>query len=244
MDRLRIWRVQLPDQWKDHKLWSNRPPTGTVVGFAQNANGALWAATTSGLWKFDHSQWQDIGPESNLPAGPIREARFDQDGTFWILIGNLGPPQTAKLFYLRPGSSRFQTAANDLHTLGFTVDADGRVVTSSESKHFLEKSRGDSDDLPAAYPALRNGSNQILDRSQSVWIIPQEPILLRVAAWDGAIDSLNKASPRNSETYDLTVNNTAKLVDHEGNIWFGDPKGVHRFFYSPLIRQELPIDEG
>jgi hypothetical protein len=44
------------------------PPTGSVINFAQNANGVLWAATTSGLWKFDHSQWQHIGPESNVPA--------------------------------------------------------------------------------------------------------------------------------------------------------------------------------
>src|SRR5262249_35269388 len=34
------------------------------------------------------------------------------------------------------------------------------------------------------------------------------------------------------------------LVDREGNIWFGDDKGIHRFFYSPLIKQELPKNEG
>ena len=32
----------------------------------------------------------------------------------------------------------------------------------------------------------------------------------------------------------------AELVDREGNIWFGDTKGIHRFFYTPLIRQEFP----
>jgi len=32
----------------------------------------------------------------------------------------------------------------------------------------------------------------------------------------------------------------AELVDREGNIWFGDTKGIHRFFYAPLIRQEFP----
>jgi ligand-binding sensor domain-containing protein len=30
------------------------------------------------------------------------------------------------------------------------------------------------------------------------------------------------------------------LVDREGNIWFGDTKSLHRFFYTPLIRQEFP----
>jgi hypothetical protein len=57
--------------------------TGTVRNFAQNANGVLWAVTTSGLWKFDQSHWQHIGPESNIPAGSIRETGFDRDGTLW-----------------------------------------------------------------------------------------------------------------------------------------------------------------
>jgi hypothetical protein len=32
----------------------------------------------------------------------------------------------------------------------------------------------------------------------------------------------------------------AQLVDREGNIWFGDTRGIHRFFYTPLIRPEFP----
>jgi hypothetical protein len=35
----------------------------------------------------------------------------------------------------------------------------------------------------------------------------------------------------------------ARLVDREGNIWFGDTKGIHRFFYGPLIRQEFPRED-
>jgi hypothetical protein len=41
--------------------------TGSVFNFAQDANGVLWAATVRGLWKFDHSHWQHVGPEANVP---------------------------------------------------------------------------------------------------------------------------------------------------------------------------------
>jgi ligand-binding sensor domain-containing protein len=219
-------------------------PTGTVHNFAQNANGVLWVTTSGGLWKFDHTHWQHIGPESNLPDGSILEARFDQDGTLWALTGtSAGLAQGNSLFYLRPGSSQFHSAASDLHVGGFTLDPDGRVVTSRESKQLLDKSRDDSGDLPAAYPVLRNGSTQIVDRTQSVWIVKPEAIVQRVAASEG-VDALNKTSPRNSETYNLNPTQTSKLVDREGNIWFGDQNGVHRFFYTPLIRQELPKNEG
>ena len=218
-------------------------PTGSVHNFAQSANGVLWAATTSGLWKFDHSQWQHIGPESNVPAGSIREAGFDRDGTLWTLAGGASYVVRATLIYLRPGSSQFQRVEGNLQAIGFTVDADGMVVTSPESKQLLDKSRSDSDNLPSAYPVLRNGSEQIVDRANGVWVLPTSG-MLRLDARGRLSDVLNNVSPRNSETYNVNPNDTAKLVDREGNIWFGEQKGVHRFFYSPLIKQELPKNEA
>jgi hypothetical protein len=53
-------------------------------------------------------------------------------------------------------------------------------------------------------------------------------------------DVQNKASPAISETYNINPFDMAELVDREGNIWFGDTRGIHRFFYTPLIRQEFP----
>jgi signal transduction histidine kinase/ligand-binding sensor domain-containing protein len=220
------------------------PPTGSVLNFTQNANGDLWAATTSGMWKFDHSQWQHIGPEFNLPAESIREARFDRDGILWILTGRFNATAPASLLYLRPGASQFQRAEGDLHPIGFTVDADGKAVTDApESKQFLVKSTGNSSDLPSAYPILRAESAQTVDRANGVWIISPKPIVLRVVASEGISYALTKASLRNSEVYNLNPNPFARLVDREGNTWFGGQDGVHRFFYSPLVRQELPKNE-
>jgi signal transduction histidine kinase/ligand-binding sensor domain-containing protein len=222
-------------------------PTGSVHNFAQNADGVLWAATSSGLWKFDHSHWQHIGSESNVPAGSIREARFDTDGTLWTLTGAAGDEShAAKLFYLRPGSSHFRRAEADLHGVGyFTLDADGRVVTSPESRELYDKTNGDSADSPGAYPVLYRGDSPsaIVDQNNSVWIAGG-PTVLRVTPSEGLANALSTVPPSNSETYNVNPNQAAKLVDREGNIWFGDPIGVHRFFYSPLIRQELPTDKG
>jgi ligand-binding sensor domain-containing protein/signal transduction histidine kinase len=209
---------------------------GSVHNFAQNTNGVVWAATTSGLWKFDHSHWQHIGPEANVPPGDIREARFDQEGTLWAVAGVYS--SVAKLLYLRPGSSQFQTAATDVHLNGLTLDADRRVVTSPESKQLLDKSRRDSDDVPSAYPVLRSGCTQIVDRTQSVWIMTVGKIVLRRDARGRLFDALTSEPPPKSESYSL--NSFSSLVDREGSIWFGEQGGVHRFFYTPLIRQELP----
>jgi len=217
-------------------------PTGTVLNFTQYADGALWAATTSGLWKFDQSHWQHIGSESSLPAGPIREAGFDHDGTLWILGGTTLSIQPAKLAYLRPGSSQFQRVEAEV-TGYFTLDADGRVVTSPESRELYDKTSGAPADRPGAYPVHSGSTAAIVDRNNSVWILTQ--IVRRVAASERVAEALDQASPSHSETYNLDPNLPgAKLVDREGNIWFGEQIGVHRFFYSPLIRQELPTNEG
>jgi signal transduction histidine kinase/streptogramin lyase len=217
--------------------------TGSVRSFAQNGNGVLWAATSSGLWKFERSQWQKVGTESNAFSGPIFEARFDHEGTLWVLAGFVPSPHE-KLMCLRPGSSQFQAVGTNIRAVGFTLDADGNALTSPEGKPFSEDNSGGSADRPQAYPVLRRGSHQIVDRTQSIWIIPDEPVVLRLDARGQLSDALNKASPSNSETYNLNPNFFAKLVDREGNIWFGEQNGVHRFFYSPLIRQELPKNAG
>jgi signal transduction histidine kinase/ligand-binding sensor domain-containing protein len=211
--------------------------TGSVFNFAQNATGVLWAATVRGLWKFDHSHWQHIGLEANVPPGQIREARFDHEGTLWAVAGTYG---VAKLLYLRPGRSQFQTAATDVQVEGLTLDVDRMVVTSPESRQLLDKSRRDSDDAPSAYPVLRSGWTQIVDRTQNVWSIADDKIVLRRDARGRLFDALTSEPPPKSESYSLNVFYTSTLVDREGNIWFGEQGGVHRFFYTPLIRQKLP----
>ena len=80
----------------------------------------------------------------------------------------------------------------------------------------------------------------MVDRNNSVWISPwDKPVVMRLPK-DSLRDVQNKASPAISETYNINPFQMAELVDREGNIWFGDTRGIHRFFYTPLIRQEFP----
>jgi ligand-binding sensor domain-containing protein len=210
-----------------------RSLTGSVLSFAQYRDGTIWAATSNGLWKFDHSRWLPVGSEASAPSGRVLEVGFDQEGTLWALSGGrasksfrglAGPMQLSR----RPrASTQFDTVEDNLVVGGFTLDADGNVVTSPESHD----------------PVFRNASSQILDRANGVWIIPPESVVLRADASgrvSDVVDVGHGTSPKNFQTYDLNPDFHAKLVDREGNIWFGDTKGIHRFFYTPLVRQELP----
>jgi signal transduction histidine kinase/ligand-binding sensor domain-containing protein len=192
-------------------------PTGTIHNFAQARDGIVWAATTSGLWNFEHSTWQRSEP------GNVHSVAFDRDGVLWALA-------EGKLFYLRPGRKQIQLAEEGpSFTAGtwFTVDADGAVVTSPAK------------DLPA-YPVLKKDCEQTVDRTNSIWVSCVQSTVLRLDPSEQGYNFLNKANASNSGSYNLSPYPHSRLVDREGNVWFGDATGLHRFFYSPLVKQALP----
>src|SRR6185503_12652150 len=49
-------------------------PTGSISKFAQDRDGTIWAGTTSGLWWFENSTWQQ------RVAGNFNSIGFDRDG--------------------------------------------------------------------------------------------------------------------------------------------------------------------
>jgi signal transduction histidine kinase/ligand-binding sensor domain-containing protein len=214
--------------------------TGTVRFFAFDRDGIVWAGTTGGLWRFDHSGWQHIGAEWNAPAGVIAEVGFDSQGVLWALVGGFLSPKD--LIYLMPGTRHFKTAVRNLSVEAFTWEPDRTVLTAPEAPDAARFGAGSPERLPAAYP-ITSKNLQLSDRNNSVWVSPtNRPVVMRVSK-DILRDNPNAVPPAGSETYDINAFRMAELVDREGNIWFGDSKGIHRLFYTPLIRQELPEEK-
>ena len=217
--------------------------TGSVMDFAQDKDGIVWAATTSGLWRFNGSQWRHIGSEANVPSGAFADVGFDRDSILWALTGDRNLTAEATVMYLQPGRRQFEIAEGGLKVRGFTWDADGYVVTSPDTRPLFQDARVNAENHPVAYPVLRKGSSQIVDRRGGVWISPVgRGAIQRLRANEQRLsDALAKTSRTNSEVYEVNLNDSpAKLVDREGNIWFGESKGLHRFFYSTLMQQALP----
>jgi len=210
--------------------------TGSVYGFAQDRDGIVWAGTSTGLWRFDHSGWQHIAVAWNAPAGRFYNIGFDSEGILWALVGGFESPKD--LIYLIPGTRHFKTAGRNLPVTGFTWEPDRTVLTAPVAPR-VSDSGGGSDERPRAYPVTTKNL-QMVDRNNSVWISPfDKPVVMRLPK-DSLRDVQNKASTAISETYNINPFEMAELVDREGNIWFGDTRGLHRFFYTPLIRQEFP----
>ncbi len=95
-----------------------------------------------------------------------------------------------------------------------------------------------------AYPLLKKDSDQMLDRNNGIWLMLRSRLVLRHPVGASVSETLSNASPSNSDAYNIDPYRYAHIVDREGSIWIGDPSGVHRFSYSPLIRQEFPKAEA
>ena len=79
----------------------------TVWSLAEDLDGTIWAATVSGLQRFDGSQWRSVGKAWGLPEmvrfGPLR---LEGNGTLWTeASGHL-------LFRLKRGSRHFERLAD------------------------------------------------------------------------------------------------------------------------------------
>jgi PAS domain S-box-containing protein len=191
--------------------------SGSVSEFAQGRDGTVWAATSSGLWRFDGSGWQHIGDEWNVPARHVQEVGFDSKGILWALMGN--DDMLNDLIYLLPGALHFKTAGNNFSgTVGFIRKPDQTVLTS-----------------PSAQPLSGSGAVSS-ERLPAYKVTSQVP---GVADQDGKIQ-LGSAM---DYSYNYSYFVKAQLMDREGNIWYGNTRGIERFFYTPFVRQQIP-NEG
>jgi len=214
------------------KNYSSDPasPTGSINNLAQDRDGIVWAATTSGLWRLEDSTWQRI------VSGYFECVGVDRDGVVWALT-------EGKLFCQRPGRKQMQLVDEDPSLTGntkFTVDADGAVVTSLAMDRRAPKSSSNPEDQLPAYPVLRTDCAQLVDRANTFWIKCSDKPLFHFAPSEQGYNFQNNVNASNSVTYDFSPNKYSKLVDREGNVWFGDTTGIHRFFYSPLVKQVFP----
>lgn len=87
--------------------------SGTVLGFAEDRHGILWAAAMGGVWRFEGSSWKQ-NPAGWNPRLRGAQVGFDREGILWVLTYSLGVELGRQLFYLLPNGSQFQKAADNL----------------------------------------------------------------------------------------------------------------------------------
>jgi len=216
------------------------PPTGTVYTLAQDSKRVLWAGTGTGVWKFDGAKWQKLGTEWDGPT-TISNLGIDRADTVWVITGF---SNHQRLLCLPSGSKRFLFVSSRADFYGFTLDADQKVLTSPNVLQQVPN-RGTIPHIQLhELPLFGKNGAQVVDRTNAVWTVNENGGLTRIGTALPANGAVTATGTTNDETQDEAASSQdvrRTLVDREGNIWYADAKGLHRFFYVPFVEQEFSV---
>lgn len=222
------------------------PPNTTMLGFAKDLDGTIWAATASGLQRFDGSQWRSVGKAWGLPE----MVRFwfvqpDSNGTLWTEASEHG------LFKLKRGSRHFDRLV-DLSRQNILFDRSpsgeywastssgicplAEVLNGTAGPHCVVHVNPSATQLVPAYPGL------VFDRRGNLWTrsVGGEGIRwLDAAAFRDAFHPGHREANVASFTRrdGLTSGNVRSLFQdrRDGSIWVGTDHGLDHFRESPFL---------
>jgi signal transduction histidine kinase/ligand-binding sensor domain-containing protein len=213
-------------------------PVGTVFGFADDRQHAVWAATVKGLMRFEGSSWQSIGAEWNYPEGKSKAVFVDRDGTLWAATGET-------LMSLAPGARRFEDTGRRAGWVVQMAQAPDGNVWTAEAFGAVQATTSASGGAPASASVIRVESGGLLfDRDGALWVGSLGDGLRRVAYPERAVldrGSGEIASEPFMHTEGLSADYVWPIIeDHEGNIWLGTSGGLDEFRHSAIAPALFP----
>lgn len=224
-----------------HYLAGESFPHGTVLAFAQTADGAMWAATEGGLVRFDGQQWRAIGADWNYPSSRADWLIASRDGTLWVTTGET-------LVFLRPGAHRFESTGLPVYKYGVVAQAPDGTLWLSEHDHGTRALPGLTAEHPHldAAPTLPDSDASwayrlLFDRYGSLWGTGVDKGgVFRVESPErfnnGQPLQPNDFTEKVDRANGLMTNRTVPLLqDAEGTIWAGTNMGLVSFHRNNVV---------
>ncbi|MFG6414933.1 two-component regulator propeller domain-containing protein [Roseateles sp. DC23W] len=202
-------------------------PSREVNDIQEDADGGVWVArggrSDRQLARFHQGAWQELGPDSGLPAQQVWDLHFARDGTMWVVLSNT-------LALRRPGEVRFSTLPVSITPrASLSEDAEGGIwIADASGTRALQRPATAA--TAFAHPNRFGGTRLLFDRHGDLWTTTWNNGVMRirapgrVLATSGAegdrIASLNASAG-------LTSDQTRALFqDREGNVWVGTELGL------------------
>jgi diguanylate cyclase (GGDEF)-like protein len=201
-----------------------------VMALAQDAEGALWAGTENGLYRFDGERFHRVDRERRLVS--VTALRADPRGGLWIAAAeDLYHWQEGRLQRLqRPDGRSLPVERSGFIALG---DAPGAWVISGSRLFAVQRKQADGSwtvidalDKPAGSDATPTLNSIAVDRAGTVWV-GCGTSLCRLHGRQLEPVVLNGRAPKQAWT--------TLFPARDGSLWLRSEAGVARF--DPATRQ-------
>ena len=214
-------------------------PNGVIWRFAQDREGTIWAATSSGLARLQDDRWKEVGEDWNFPGKSAGTIFLDGTGTLWASTEDT-------LVFLPLGAKRFQsTGVRVGPVMQISQTASGKLWMAETTRSVRPIPLSDNQ-TPAGETEVKVGSQAILfDSDGALWITSQGDGLRRSAAPEllrGQIKEFGAEIESYTAKDGLSDDSVWSILqDREGNIWVGTNNGLDRFRKTNLIPVPFPF---
>jgi signal transduction histidine kinase/ligand-binding sensor domain-containing protein len=211
----------------DHYGEAQGLPSGTVFGFARDADGRLWAATFTGLVYLERGRWHALGPEWKFPGRQARTVFNDASGTLWVATeqGAAFLPRGARAF------QRVQAPVGRISQFSQAPDGGIWIAEADRAVRVLPLPG-----VPMSTAALPLPSAGLLfDRDGALWATTLGDGVYRLAGEGQPHFESYRQRDGLSSDYALPL-----LEDREGTIWVGSSRGLDRFRHANVVLARLP----
>lgn len=206
-------------------------PDTTVHALAQDREGALWAATTAGLLRFQNGRWERVGEAWGLPPANIAALFVDRSGSVWVCA-------KTELYVLNSGARQFTKEPVSLSSVfavrhGAMADAPDGALWVADVTKGKRPSRGNRTVL------MPEATSVQFDREGTLWYSSGSDVRRlmnpREFSEGGAAAVVQQFGRSDGLLGDVIV----LAMDHEGNIWVGSAEGIDLFVPTSLriVRQ-------
>jgi signal transduction histidine kinase/ligand-binding sensor domain-containing protein len=229
-------------------------PEGKVSSLTQDAQGTLWAGTSTGLARFVGDRWETVGSNWNFSGKSANALFLDRSGTLWVATEDT-------IVFLPSGAKSFQSTSIHVgQVLQLTASANGKLWMAETTRSVRPVPLGNK--LPPSDGAeIASGSQGILfARDGDMWVTTLGDGIARIPApeqlkgspvrfADSSRHFMKGKRVEFGETIqrftaiDGLTNNIAQTIfqDSEGNIWAGTANGLDQFRKNTLNTVKLPF---
>ena len=213
-------------------------PNGVIWSLAQDREGTIWAATSSGLARLEGDRWKEVGKDWSFPGQSASTIFLDGQGTLWVSTEDT-------LVSLAPGARSFQPTGIRVGAVRQITQLAGGKLWMAETTRSVRPIPLSDKRQPPDETEVQVGSQGIIfDNDGALWITSLGDGLRRSPAPELLKGHIKEFS---TEVESFTAKDglsddavLAILRDREGSIWVGTKSGLDRFRKTNLAPVVLP----